>query len=238
MLLQNRTVLIFGGSSGIGLATGQAAAAAGARVVVVGRRKDALDQAVGLIGPGASAVAADIGIEADVRRVFETAGEVDHVVTTAANLTYAPITEFQMEDAQRVLDSKLLGPLMVAKHAGKRLPATGSITFISGVAAYKPMPGGAMVGAANAALESLAQTAAVELAPIRVNVVSPGVVDTPSWSGMPADDRRRYFASLAATLPARRIGQPEDLAQAILAVMTNAYITGTVLHVDGGHRLV
>ena len=238
MTLAGKSVVVFGGSSGIGLATAELAAKQGAQVTLVARDPARLRAATERVGAGAQAIPADIGDEAQVVAVFARLGAVDHVVTTAADLAYAPVKEFALEAAQKVLASKVLGPLLVTKHAAPRLPPDGSVTYVSGVAAYKPMAGGAMVGAANAALEGLAMTAAIELAPVRVNAVSPGVVVTPSWNGMPPAERAAFFKDLGAKLPARRVGQPEDLAQAIVAVMTNGYITGTVLHVDGGHRLV
>jgi NAD(P)-dependent dehydrogenase (short-subunit alcohol dehydrogenase family) len=116
--------------------------------------------------------------------------------------------------------------------------ATGSITFTSGVAAYRPSPGSSVLATANGALEALARTLAVELAPIRVNVVSPGWVDTPIWDDLAGPAKHDRLAAMAARLPAGRIGRPEDIAQAFRALIGNEFITGTTLHVEGGHRLV
>jgi NAD(P)-dependent dehydrogenase (short-subunit alcohol dehydrogenase family) len=137
-----------------------------------------------------------------------------------------------------VLDTKLLGPWLVAKHAAPGLAADGSITFTSGIAAYRPGPGGTMIASANGALEALARALALELAPIRVNVVSPGWIDTPIWDTLAGTGKAERLAGMAARLPVGRIGQPVDVANAFMALIRNGFVTGTTVHVDGGHRLV
>lgn len=162
------------------------------------------------------------------------------MVVTAADAAgaYAPIEDFALTNAQALLATKLLGPWLVAKHAAPRLAPAGSITFTSGIAAYRPGPGSSMIATANGALEALARSLALELAPIRVNVVSPGWVDTPVWDALAGPAKAERLAAMAARLPAGRIGRPEDIAAAFEGVMGNGFITGTVLHVDGGHRLI
>lgn len=137
-----------------------------------------------------------------------------------------------------MLATKVLGPWLVAKHLGGALPAGGSLVFTSGVAAYRPGPGASMIATANGALEALARSLALELAPVRVNVVSPGWVDTPIWDVLAGDAKGERLAAMAARLPAGRVGTPDDIARAIVALLDNGFVTGTVLHVDGGHRLV
>jgi NAD(P)-dependent dehydrogenase (short-subunit alcohol dehydrogenase family) len=168
------------------------------------------------------------------------AAPLDHIVVTAADPTgaYAPVAEFPLNAARAILDTKLVGPWLVAKHAANHLPGSGSLTFTSGIAAYRPGPGASIIATANGALEALARSLALELAPIRVNVVSPGWVDTPIWDALAGDTKGDRFAAMAARLPAGRVGQPEDVAYAFEALMRNGFITGTVLHVDGGHRLI
>jgi NAD(P)-dependent dehydrogenase (short-subunit alcohol dehydrogenase family) len=148
------------------------------------------------------------------------------------------VAQFELDAARALVDTKLLGPWLVAKHAGPRLNPTGSITFTSGIAAYRPGPGASMIAAANGALEALARALALELAPIRVNVLSPGWVDTPIWDTIAGDNKTERLAAMAKRLPVGRIGQPTDIAEGFIALMRNGFITGTLLHVDGGHRLV
>jgi NAD(P)-dependent dehydrogenase (short-subunit alcohol dehydrogenase family) len=182
--------------------------------------------------------AADIADEADVVRMLDAAGEFDHLVATAVDAAYQPITELALDEAQRVLRSKLVGALLLSKHAGRRINPSGSLTFTSGIAAYRPSPGGAVVAAVNGALDSLARALAIELAPVRVNVVSPGWVDTPVWDAVAGARKDSVLASMAERLPVGRVGKTTDLAPAYIFLMQSEYTTGSVVHVDGGHRLV
>ncbi|SUA79577.1 3-oxoacyl-[acyl-carrier-protein] reductase FabG [Nocardia otitidiscaviarum] len=181
---------------------------------------------------------ADIGDEVRAARLFEQIGPVDHVISTAADVggAYGPIGEFDFAAGRGFLDTKLIGSMLVAKYA--RVRAGGSLTFTSGIAAYRPAAGGAMVAAVNGALESLAYALAVELGPTRVNVVSPGWVRTSIWDRLGWPDKEQRLAAMAGRLPAGRLGTPEDIAAAVLSLLRNPFVTGTVLHVDGGHRLV
>jgi NAD(P)-dependent dehydrogenase (short-subunit alcohol dehydrogenase family) len=149
---------------------------------------------------------------------------------------YGPLADFDLDAARAVLGTKVLGPWLVAKHVA--VAPTGSLTVTSGIAAYRPARGGSMVATANGALESLVRALALELAPVRVNAVSPGWVDTPIWDTFAGDAKHDRLAAMAARLPGGRVGDPADIARAFVAVMENSFITGTVLHVDGGHRLV
>lgn len=238
MLLQDRQVVIIGASSGMGLATAKAAAEAGAKVTLAARKQDRLERAAIGIGQGAQAIVADIGDEQAIKSLFAQVGSVDHLVTTAADLTFAPIEQLCGADAQRVVTSKILGPFYAVKHAAPRLSRTGSITFFSGFSAWKPVPHTALIAAVDGALAAFCCSLAVELAPIRVNVIAPGVVETPMWQGVPEEQRKAFLATVSEQLPVGRIGSPADMANAALYLMQNSFITGTVLHVDGGHQLV
>jgi NAD(P)-dependent dehydrogenase (short-subunit alcohol dehydrogenase family) len=242
--LAQQHVLVAGGSSGIGLGVARACLDAGASVTLVGRAADRLAAARDALG-GDSRVAvapADLTIEDDVRRLFEPAAgaaegrPIDHVVITAADLRYRPIHELDLRDARTTIDSKLVAALHVAKHA--RLPVGGSLTLTTGVAADRPSPGGALVAAVNGALNALVRALAVELAPRRVNAISPGWIDTPLWDAIAGDDKPRRMAAQAARLPVGRVGQPADIGQAAIFLMSNGFTTGETLYVDGGHRLV
>ncbi|MGS2805213.1 SDR family oxidoreductase [Nocardia sp. MW-W600-9] len=237
---ENSTVII-GGSSGMGLALAGRLLAEGAEVTIAGRSADRLALAAKELDahPGTlRTVVADITTEADIARLFGATGTVDHVVVTAADMTgaYQPITAFDAGIAAKMVAAKMIGPALVAKHA--RVADHGSITVTSGIAAYRPAPGGSLVAMVNAALAGLVAALALELAPIRVNAVSPGWVDTPIWNAFAPDDKADRHRAMAARLPAGRLGTPADIAESFLAVQRNRFITGTVLHVDGGHRLV
>lgn len=240
MKLNGKRVLVIGGGSGIGLATAHAAQREGAEVLIAGRSRETLAAAAQSF-PGDAKVrtfSVDVAEEARVQALFAETGQLDHVVLTAVDAQYQLVTEYLVADMRRVLDSKLLGALLVAKHGAARLQAGGSLTFTSGIAADRPAPRGALISAANGALNSLARALALELRPIRVNAVSPGWVDTPIWDRAFGPDKNALQSGMAARLPVRRIGQPGEIADAILFLLTNHYTTGSVLHVDGGHSLV
>jgi NAD(P)-dependent dehydrogenase (short-subunit alcohol dehydrogenase family) len=236
------TILIAGGSSGIGLAAAEHFARGGKHVTLVGRNADKLDAARAFLG-GKDAVrtmVADITQEPDVESLFSEVRDVEHIVCTAADTrgAYELLPNLKLEGVQRAIDSKLIAPIMLAKHGAPRLPKHGSMTFTSGIVAYRPGPRSAVVAAVNAALEGLVRAMAVELAPIRVNAVCPGWVDTPLWDAIAGDRKQEMFAAMADRLPAGKVGDPADLAQAIAFLTENAFTTGSVLHVDGGHRLI
>jgi NAD(P)-dependent dehydrogenase (short-subunit alcohol dehydrogenase family) len=235
-------VLVVGGSSGMGLALARRLLADGAEVIIVGRSEARLAEAREDL-PNTErlqAIAADVTQEDQVARLFEKSGRLDHIVTTAADIegAYQLLPSLEIAAARRVVDSKFLGPLLLAKYGAPVLSPTGSITFTSGVAAYRPAPRGSVVAAINGALASLAAALAVELGPIRVNVVSPGWVDTPIWTFVAGDAKAATLDAMARRLPVGRVGQPDDIADAIRFLMRNGFTTGTVLHVEGGHRLV
>jgi NAD(P)-dependent dehydrogenase (short-subunit alcohol dehydrogenase family) len=235
-------VLIVGGSSGMGLALAELLLAEGAQVSIAGRSSDRLAAAVKQLDQSdrLRACQVDVTHENQVQRLLADVGQLDHVVVTAADAVgaYAPVFDFDLDAARAIVETKLLGPWLVAKHAGPYLAPGGSITLTSGIAAYRPGPGASMIAAANGALEALARALALELAPVRVNVVSPGWVDTPIWDTIAGDNKIERLAAMAKRLPVGRIGQPVDIAQAFVALIQNGFITGTLVHVDGGHRLV
>jgi NAD(P)-dependent dehydrogenase (short-subunit alcohol dehydrogenase family) len=240
---QSTKVLIVGGGSGMGLALAQRCLGEGAQVVIAGRNPEKLQRACAQLqrpAPQLQAIAVDIACEEQVAGLFEQVGPVDHIVSTAADIAgaYELLPSLDLKAAQRVVDSKFFGPLLLAKCGAPRLSAGGSITFVSGIAAYRPAARGSVVAAINAGLEGLVRALAVELAPLRVNAVSPGWVDTSIWADVAGERKDEVLAAMAQRLPVGRVGQPEDIADAIGFLLHNRFTTGTVLHVEGGHRLV
>ncbi len=242
MDLARSKILIAGGSSGMGLALARHCLDAGARVIIAGRNEDRLAQARSSLGKSSAldTLAVDITQERQVVSLFERAGPLDHIVSTAADIegAYEFLPSLDLKAVQRALESKVYGPLLLAKHGARKLAPAGSLTFVSGIAAYRPLPRGAAVAAVNAALEGLVKALAVELAPLRVNAVSPGWVDTPIWAFVAGDRKDEALGAMARKLPVGRVGRPEDIADALAFVMGNGFMTGSVLHVEGGHRLV
>jgi len=235
------TVMIIGGGSGIGLGIARRCLADGASVVIAGRSQQRLEAASAELGhPGrVAAIPADIGNQAQLTELFDTAGPVAHLVITAADLPYGPVATLTEDQMMRAVRSKVTGPLMAAQQAAQRITGPGSITFTSGVAAYRPAAGGALAAIVNGALESMVRALALELAPVRVNAVSPGWVDTPVWDRLATPQAKQArLTDMAARLPAKRIGRPSDIANAVAFLISDDFITGTVLHAEGAQLLI
>jgi NAD(P)-dependent dehydrogenase (short-subunit alcohol dehydrogenase family) len=230
--LNGQRFLVVGGSSGIGLATAVAASEAGASVTVASRSRDKLDTALAKIGRSAHAVVLDMSDNGAVERFFADAESWDHIAISAAETARGPVRGLGLDAAKAAMESKFWGAYHVARAA--QIKPGGSLTFVSGFMSERPLATAVLQGAINAALESLARGLALELAPVRVNTVSPGLIETPLWSGMPEANRSAMFASAAERLPARRVGQPEDIANAILFLATTPFATGSTVRVDGG----
>jgi len=230
VLLKGKKVVVVGGSSGIGLATAALARSEGAEVIIASRSAEKLRAAA--VPLGARGIEADVTSDASVEQLFRSCGRVDHVVVTAAQLRAGPIKTQSIEDAKATMESKFWGAWRVARSAD--IAPGGSLTIVSGFLSIRPRPGAAIVGAANGALEALARSLAIELAPVRVNAVSPGIVDTPIRAAMPEEARRKMLEQTAAALPVRRVGTGDDIARQILAFMTIGFATGSIVYLDGG----
>jgi NAD(P)-dependent dehydrogenase (short-subunit alcohol dehydrogenase family) len=242
MDITGNTIIVVGGSSGMGFGVAQAALAKGAEVIIVGRSLERLVQAAEDLA-GAEhvrSIAADVTSEDEVRRLFETAGNFDHLfVSAASNLAYQPIRDFDLEAARKTIDAKLVAALLLSKYAARQINEHGSIIFTAGIAAERPMPTAALVAAVNGGLFSFTYALAIGLAPVRVNAISPGWIDTPIWETPAlAANKPAMFEQMAQRLPAGRIGRPSDIGHAAIFLMENEFTTATVLPVDGGHRLV
>ncbi|WP_445680543.1 SDR family oxidoreductase [Radicibacter daui] len=230
--LSGQRFLILGGSSGIGLATAALAAASGAEVTIASRSEDKLKAAAASIGHNVKVATLDTGDEAAIAAFFAAQGSFNHVVISAAQTKGGPVRGLDLADAKAAMESKFWGAYRVARAA--QITPGGSLTFISGFLSVRPSATSVLQGAINAALEALARGLALELAPVRVNAVSPGLIDTPIWGGLPDEKREAMFAGAAQRLPARRIGQPEDIANAVLFLATTPFATGSTVRVDGG----
>jgi NAD(P)-dependent dehydrogenase (short-subunit alcohol dehydrogenase family) len=239
MSLISKRVVIIGGTSGIGLATAHAAIDAGAEVIIASSRQSSIDAALGELSAGTTGHALDVLDTAAVRTFFDNVGEFDHLAYTAGeSLSLMPIDGMNLDQARGFFQIRFFGALNAVSIAAKHIRREGSITLTSGSARTRPGAGWSVASSLCGATTSLAGALAVELAPIRVNVVEPGIVRSPLWSGMNAEDQQAMFDQQAATLPAGRVGEVEDVAQAFLYSMTQSFMTGTSIPVDGGALLV
>lgn len=242
MTLAGKHVVIVGGSSGMGFATAAAALAEGARVTIASRSADRLAAArARLAAPDRVATAViDMTREASVRAGFADMadGSIDALVISASSVAHGPFATAATEDIRAMVEAKFLGAYVVAQAALPKLARGASITFVSGVLSRRPGTNGAGLAAVNAALEALGRALALELGPdIRVNTVAPGMTRTEAYAGMPEAEREGMFAAVGAALPVRRVAEAREIADAILFLARNGFVTGHTLDVDGGHLI-
>jgi NAD(P)-dependent dehydrogenase (short-subunit alcohol dehydrogenase family) len=234
--LAGQTAVIVGASSGIGLAAARALAAHGVRVIGVARNRERLLRAAG--EAGFEPWEADTLDRGSLDRLFEGLPGLDHLVVTAYGTPpWGPLSQLAEVAMREAFDYKFMGYFRTVQAALPKLSRQGSITLVTGAVARFAMAGGSAPAAVNGALHAWAYTLAKELAPIRVNSVSPGLTATPAYDAMPAETREKMFQDAAARLPVGRIAQAEDVAAAIEFAVCSPVLTGTVLDVDGGVRL-
>jgi len=241
MTLQNKRIVIIGGSSGIGLAVAQAALREGAQVVIGSSRQTTVDGAIEKLGAGASGVVVDVTDEASVKAAFAGIGAFDHLAFTAGDWSGAgrgALAELDLDDARKVFAVRYWGALTVAKHAHGSMPPGGSITLTDGMFAHRPGKGAVVTTSMLAAVEHLAQGLAIELAPIRVNCVCPGLIRTEVWNSIPAEQREERLHRMTSRQPLPRTGEPSEAAEAYLYLMRGGFTTGQILRVDGGSSIV
>jgi NAD(P)-dependent dehydrogenase (short-subunit alcohol dehydrogenase family) len=234
--LKDQTVLVIGRGSGLARAIVLAARDEGAEVVAAGRDQEGLGAAYEG-EPDVTTEPVDLNDEASIAALGERLGTIDHVVSTASARARGRLADLDRDAVRVSFDTKVIGPLMLAKHLAPRMGKGGSFVIFSGVAAAKIAVGTMAVAITNAAADTLARSLALELAPIRVNAISPGVIDTGAWDAFGPQAKADYFADISSRNPAGRIGTIEDIAQGVLFALTNTFLTGQTLHIDGGEPL-
>ena len=236
--LAGQTVVAIGGSAGIGLETARRARAAGAEVIVTGRNPERLERAAAELGAKSSAAFDATDPAARDRFFRELPGQIDHVMVTGPGPYYAPLAELDRDRAHRDFDDHLWLAVAVAQHAVGRVRPGGTLLFMGGTGGRRPGTGLALISAATAALPALIANLAVEVAPIRVNLIAAGFVDTPLSAQLLGDDLEARREQLRATLPIGRVIGPEDIAALAVHLMTNTAVTGATYDIDGGQQLV
>jgi NAD(P)-dependent dehydrogenase (short-subunit alcohol dehydrogenase family) len=234
--LKDQSVLVIGRGSGLARAITLAAQDAGAQVIAAGRSRKALASAYAG-EPGIRTETVDLIDESSIAALGERLGTLDHVVSTASARARGRVADLDRDAIRLSFDTKVIGPLMLAKHLAPRMNTGGSFVLFSGVAAAKIAVGTLGVAITNAAADTLARSLALELAPIRVNAISPGVIDTGAWDALGEKGKADYFADIRTRNPARRIGTSDEIAQGVLFALTNTFLTGQTLHIDGGEPL-
>ena len=234
--LKDRSVLVIGRPSGIARAITEAAREQGATVIVAGRDERKLrDAYAGEQGVRAETV--DVTDDDAIAALAQRLGSVDHLVTTASSRARGQLKDLDRDSLLQSFNTKVIGPVMLAKHFAPIITEGGSFTLFSGVAAFKPAIGYLGVAITNGAADFLTRSLALELAPIRVNALSPGVIDTGIWDALGEEGKREYFEHFRTHNPARRIGTVQDIADAAIFAMTSPFLTGVTLRVDGGEPL-
>jgi NAD(P)-dependent dehydrogenase (short-subunit alcohol dehydrogenase family) len=235
MSIDSSRVLCLGGTTGIGLATAKLASSRGAHVTVVSNRQGDVDNALRQLPKGADGYAADLLDPEQRAELFQKVDTIDHLVYTAGqNIRFTKITDYTTEAGNTMLGLRVVCALDVVRLAIPHMSDEGSITLTSGTSAFRPGPGWSIVGAFCGAINSAIKALAVELAPIRVNAVAPGVVNSPLWDQVGSSESNEEFAQLASALPAGRVAEADDIAMGYVYLMEQEYATGSVLLIDGG----
>lgn len=237
--LENRRVVIVGGSSGIGLAVAREAALQGAEVVIVSSSAERIQEAIQSIAGNARGEAVDVSDEKAVEQFFANIGAFDHLVFTAGDTLHLhQLADTDLGQARRAFELRYWSALAAAKYGSPQIRKGGSIVLTTGIAGQRPQSGWVIAASVCGTIEALTRALAIELAPIRVNAVSPGVVRTNLWQSMSSSEREQLFESVGKRLPVGRVGEAHDIAQAYLFLMQEGFSTGQIVVVDGGTVLV
>ncbi|TDN42369.1 NAD(P)-dependent dehydrogenase (short-subunit alcohol dehydrogenase family) [Curtobacterium flaccumfaciens] len=231
-----KRILLVGGGSGIGHAIAAALLERGDQPIIGARDPERATAALPAALRDVPVVRADVTDEETIA-ALTASGPFDAVVSLAAGSANGPVGSLDQAAVRNAFDAKVVGPMLLAKHLAPSVRPGGVFVLFSGVAAWKPAPGLSVMATVNGAVSFMAEALAVELAPVRAVAVSPGIIDSGLWDFMGEDGKRDFFASTAATNPARRVGTPDDVVSAVLLAVDNTFVTGTTLHVDGGGHL-
>jgi len=229
---------LIGGSAGIGLETGRLARAEGANLILTGRDSQRLDHAAREIGAASTAAFDATDFERLANFFNELPAPIDHILVTGPGPYYAPLSEFDLEKARQEVEAHLLLPIQVARHAAKKVRPGGTVLFIGGTGGRRTAPGMYLISALTAALPALTKSLALEIAPVRFNLIAAGFVDTPLSAALLGDQLEARREQLRTTLPIRRVVGPADIAALAVHLMTNTALTGATYDIDGGQQLL
>ncbi len=234
----SESVVVIGGTSGVGLATAKMLSSEGYRVIISGRSQDTIDDALSQIGGDSLGFTLNFTDHASIASFFDQVGSFDHLALVGSGkAAWGGFHELKLEDLKIAFDQKFYGFFLCSQAALKTIRSDGSILFVIGGASRSAIPGTTGIAAVNGAIQAMAFTMAKELAPLRVNILSPGLVDTPVYDWMTAEQKAGFFQQMGGQLPVGRVGKPDDIAEAVSYFIKNRYTTGAILDVDGGGRL-
>lgn len=235
--LADKKIVIIGGSSGIGLGIAKACAQLGAKLVIASRSLEKLKLTQKELSKDTEIHPLDIAQPDQIKTFMQKVGKFDHLITPGASVSWGAFGTLSEKEEQASFQSKFWGQYYAAKFGFPHINPGGSIVLFAGCWSQRPIPGAAIPGSINGAIESLGRALAVEIAPIRINVISPGIIDTPVFSGLSEHERQAFFDKTAKALPLKKIGIPEEVAMTAIYLMSNTYSTGNTLYIDGGETL-
>jgi NAD(P)-dependent dehydrogenase (short-subunit alcohol dehydrogenase family) len=235
---KNKTIVVIGGSSGMGLAVAKMAYEFGAIVTLTSRDLSRATSAAASIGSSVKGFALNVDSEEAVNNFFKPFIAIDHIYIAAGSTKLGGLTEGSLEENMLGFNTRLYGNLRVVRAVANKINPSGSIVFTGGVSTDRPISGAWVSGLGTASAEQLARVLVMELPNIRFNAVSPGYTDTPMWDGIMGENKAAILASVAEKLPVKKIATPEEVASAVLFLMSNPSVTGEVIHIDGGQRLI
>jgi NAD(P)-dependent dehydrogenase (short-subunit alcohol dehydrogenase family) len=233
----NTKSVIIGGGSGIGLALAQKIVQGGGKVVIASRSKERLQQSLQILGTSAIGFELDITQSDHLPAFFEKIGSFNHLVITSTQTVFKPFGELTSPEVLAMIQTKLLGSFFAAQAAMKKINPSGSITFFGGFAGEKATKNASVVALINSGLEGLTKSLALEISPLRVNLIAPGIVDTGRWDHFEAEEKQKAKIAAGLSVPARRVGETEDITSVAIMLLLNTFITGSILRVDGGAYL-
>lgn len=231
-------VIIIGGSSGIGLGTAKDLISSGHEVIIASRSREKLEEAQRFLSYKAEVYELDGSDEVQVKEFFQNVNSFDHLIVTSGIVNKGSIQTLESDKILETFQSKLFSLMYAVKHALPRISSTGSIIAFSGIYSDTPIKGSSVMSSVNSAVESFVQAAALDISPVRINVVSPGVIDTPARQFSSDFHREAFFEKVSARQLISRVGDVTDVVQTIRFLMDNSFMTGSVIKVDGGMSLV
>lgn len=238
MNLKGKNVLVIGGTSGIGKAVARLAFDYGAKVILTGRNGENALKVAKTIGSSVQGAQLDIDNDLEVGELFKDLKDLDHIYIAAGSTKLCAVTDGALEENMKAFDTRIVGSLRVVRAAVGKMTDFGSMVFTGGISTDRPISGAWVSGLATSTAEQMARVLVMEFPRVRFNAVAPGYTDTPMWDNILGEKKDEVLKDVASSLPVKKIASSEEVASAVIFLMSNKSITGEIIHVDGGGRLV